>query len=918
MPRASEAKAQPSRRHGAIGLSFSGGGFRATAYALGTLTLLQDLGLLSQARVMSSVSGGSLALAAYLCAKAGSNARREANFRYDEAFFLPLMTFLEGERLAKAAVNVRALLTGRKLVIEAADATQAFLNELLNGGEGLGTEEAILGNEKITEMLANDHLSPDYVFINATNIVSLDLFRFGIERAEHENSDGEINRPIFVLNRYFLKHNRDSAEGRTLYHYAQRLRLADCVAASFGFPAGFEPLIFPDDFFRSRNSSIHDHDTEQAIHHFRNDLICDHKPYLAFLDGGLYDNLGLASVEDIRCVLHKRNAEGNSASQPVHYVIATDVDQIPTQYGLYTDAEVKRQIELHANPAWRTTHQLGACSLVLRLSIGFLVAAPVLALALVVGFCIMYLAVEQAKISPTPVQLLEGASQKLLRGFAWGGLVLSLLVVGFELYMRQKKWTPKQTLGLSTSFPNPSLGSWLFVAAQSLLSALKRPERLWHVISGRRLEQLIPAFNGYLKRTRSLTYGYLQQAYDALSSDEDCHLIRNMIFELSPGREIDPDYAANLITLPIQDYRSQEQLEPVSPIARKIDHARYVSALLQQLQADERGQAAGGEAFQLSVEELDLEGEGRWSRLSVEGLQGSQPQPAHWQPGMPLMPSLLTGGDGSLHPEAQRIINELNLKRADQLWRWLCNHLACFDDDGSSERDSGCPPAHPDEISITVSAIVIDLHQLFHRQAQENKELLQRCLVSTEESSTNYSWIPLLCEMATNVPTTLWLKDVRFYVPNHYDSQGRILKNGKWFVESPRPKDLKEFDLPVLDLSDLGAAPAAAICTVAGYVSTCFNLLDFFYAWLGNSSDIQKNLLALLHRDPFPFERRDDLLDLTRLPFPLRHRAWEQLSLEEKHNKLADSLKQRLPLLEYPLNRRNGVPSSAWMGREEE
>ncbi|MFM7394318.1 MAG: hypothetical protein ACKO22_08155, partial [Cyanobium sp.] len=61
----------PPTDRGYIGLSFSGGGYRATAFSLGTMALLQDLKLLGKARVMSSVSGGSLALAAYLCAKAG-------------------------------------------------------------------------------------------------------------------------------------------------------------------------------------------------------------------------------------------------------------------------------------------------------------------------------------------------------------------------------------------------------------------------------------------------------------------------------------------------------------------------------------------------------------------------------------------------------------------------------------------------------------------------------------------------------------------------------------------------------------------------------------------------------------------------------------------------------------------------------
>ena len=55
---------------------------RATAFLLGTMALLQDLGLLSKARVMSSVSGGSLALAAFLCAKAGSLPGQESEFHF--------------------------------------------------------------------------------------------------------------------------------------------------------------------------------------------------------------------------------------------------------------------------------------------------------------------------------------------------------------------------------------------------------------------------------------------------------------------------------------------------------------------------------------------------------------------------------------------------------------------------------------------------------------------------------------------------------------------------------------------------------------------------------------------------------------------------------------------------------------------
>ena len=44
-----------------LGLALSGGGFRATAFHLGTLKRLRELGLLQKVDVISTVSGGSIA-----------------------------------------------------------------------------------------------------------------------------------------------------------------------------------------------------------------------------------------------------------------------------------------------------------------------------------------------------------------------------------------------------------------------------------------------------------------------------------------------------------------------------------------------------------------------------------------------------------------------------------------------------------------------------------------------------------------------------------------------------------------------------------------------------------------------------------------------------------------------------------------
>ena len=49
-----------------LGLSLSGGGYRAAAFHLGTLNKLHEMGVLQQADVISTISGGSI-IGAYYC-----------------------------------------------------------------------------------------------------------------------------------------------------------------------------------------------------------------------------------------------------------------------------------------------------------------------------------------------------------------------------------------------------------------------------------------------------------------------------------------------------------------------------------------------------------------------------------------------------------------------------------------------------------------------------------------------------------------------------------------------------------------------------------------------------------------------------------------------------------------------------------
>lgn len=910
---------QPGR--GYIGLSFSGGGYRATAFSLGTMALLHDLGLLSKARVMSSVSGGSLALAAYLCAKAGARLSQEADFPFYERFWDPLLLALSGETLASSFVRLPLLLQGEKLILHAADATQRFLSSLLG-------QEACLGNQAITDMLRNVSLSPDYVFFNSANIASLDLFRFGIQRGSTSQDSHHPPDPVYVLNRYYLQAEGGPLKANELYRHAAHLRLGDCVAASFAFPGGFEPLIFPHDYFRPGHSPAGD--AEAARQEFRGSLICDRNDYVALLDGGLYDNLGLASIEDIRRFLLRRQRDlrhppqSSSTSseqrpekeQPIHYVIATDVDNIQPGIGFYKEPGLEPQVP-NPTPPRASAHSGGRQPKpwggLVRSLVGVMVLTPGLTflfgvlLGLLLAVLIGGLPPISFPVDQWPGSLRRGlpallgglavlgvlavfwiavaCRQRIRRSVAW---IRSLISRGMALFAGQARTstqTWRQSLGLSRNFDHQGidndLTSFLLRAVMAVLKGPDRAQR-WGDLKAatleRRIGQLLPAFNGYLKRTRSLTYGYLQQTYDLSDrqamdakaigdGEERCHLIRNMVFELIPGPDADPAFAANLITLPVQDYDLQKQIEPEPPIIRKLRHANYVRDLLGQM---------------------------RRGSLSVGSSQGLATPPME----LPLQ-LLKTDDDLRLN------IDQLNLHEAAAHWTWLTKSLSVY--------GQGCAADPPNP---TIRDVVKRVHDLL-RDVWENPStdgnpnkastlLRQRCEIKIGENAASYSWIPLICEMATNLNTTLWVEGFRWYVPNQLKGQ-RIERTGGWYVDRPSLAPEVLGNRPVLDLGRL-RAPAGEITALAGYLNMAFNLLDFFYTSLGSSTKACTLLLTLVKDQKGNHWKDLTLPELRRLPFALRQRTHWKLERQTPPSLLP----QELSILEPWLLFREGFPETWW------
>jgi hypothetical protein len=1029
---------------GHIGLAFSGGGYRAAAYSLGTMALLQDLKLLGKTRVLSGVSGGSLAVGAYLCGKAGSGAKSEQEFDFYRSVYTPLMQEMDSEDFAAAFVSLPRLLQGQKLILRAADATQALMSRLLG-------EPASFGSERLTTMLSNSDLSPDYAFFNTTNISSLDLFRFGIQKGRVATGDGQgdadstsdgdtkggrrgvakpaepaIASTAYILNRYLLRPDARGV-GADLRDHARLLRIGDCIASSYAFPGGFDPLIFPYDFFRpeERNPG---QDGASAKEAFSDSLICDQKPYIAFLDGGLYDNLGLASVEDIRAFL-ARKAQENDRIKPIRYVIATDVDNINPANSAYREPSLERSLASHAqskSPAqWQSPTQspweaqagsrssrslihnpaaaeppspslrrparlaLRKISLPLALLLGALLgvgAAFLLTWVLGQGAAFLLgglLGQAGATLElGLASQVLQRAAVALGIGFvvALGigmGLVGLLLWLGWRrLGLRRlgrsgwlsggisgrinaiKRWwaalkqgaglQPRQSsqpapswtmqLGLSKSFQSGSIDLDPFAVLRQFLGQLVRsvdpaPQvgALKTALIERRLGQLGPAFSGYLKRTRSLTYGFLEQSYaqkrqqaanqnpakpghpEHCLSPEHCHLIRNMIFELIPGPDLDPDRAANLITLPVKDFELHRQAEPLPPIMRKLRHAELVVELIEAIEATKTNKAIS------TNKAID------WP---PGDLGGQHPAPIAGQR-LELARQLIWND-----PDFDRISNDLNGKQVASIWRWLTSKLVF--EPGHVTPQTACEAPSAEPISNLVDTVLQGLEGAkrgSHGNGDGNgdgdrhdtdtgleRELRERCTVKLGDTADSYSWIPLICEMATNLSTTLWARGFRWYAMNKLEDQ-QIIEPGGWYSYRPTPAELRGRAL--LDLGKNSHA-ALRITALAGYLSMAFNLLEFLYATIGTSeqaADRLANKLAAILSETTQAKpsgknepnQQDDLFrQLIQLPFHLRQQTFQRLRAPEF------SLKPlQLALLEPWLNSREGSPET-WRERRDQ
>lgn len=239
---------------GPIGLCLSGGGFRAVAFHLGTLSYLDHVGLRQNIRQLSTVSGGT-----YIGAKYVLSLMEGVSF---PDFFRSYYQYAETTDLM--ALGLSALQGPRP-------ETPSGRQHLIAGMARAHAETSMKdpqGRQYLFGQILDAKLPLDEIVFNSTELRQGQVFRFQCSASGRVNigtDDIQISRA-------------DAAQ----------IRMADIVAASSCFPGGFEPLAFPDDFVWA------DRRPPAAL---RNQFSRDGKPAPVLLvDGCVADNPGIESI----------------------------------------------------------------------------------------------------------------------------------------------------------------------------------------------------------------------------------------------------------------------------------------------------------------------------------------------------------------------------------------------------------------------------------------------------------------------------------------------------------------------------------------------------------------------------------------------------------------------------------------------
>jgi hypothetical protein len=287
---------------GKIALALSGGGFRAASYSIGAMSYLDYLkykdengnerNLLENVQFISSASGGSFAGMLYSAYLKQGKSFRDA---YDK-----IKTFMNGTGLLEEVlklINNDSEWEGREKSRNFINAFSRIYDQHLFDGKTFG----------VYWNAGNDI----EVCVNATEFYRGISFRFQTDGKLPVNDKDKKGK---TGNAYIFFDTDTDNNLRTL----QQVKLGDILAASSCFPAGFEPIIYPQDFtYKGLDSNA----LQQAM------IITDYNNAkrsldmpVGLMDGGINDNQGMSSAmlaDERRRDMNKENG--------FDLIMATDV-----------------------------------------------------------------------------------------------------------------------------------------------------------------------------------------------------------------------------------------------------------------------------------------------------------------------------------------------------------------------------------------------------------------------------------------------------------------------------------------------------------------------------------------------------------------------------------------------------------------
>ena len=242
-----------------IGLCFSGGGYRATFYALGVVSYLDNIKykegtLLDNVKALSTVSGGTLLGVAY------SKAIQQNNFNF-KAFFKQFYNQFtpENDKLLITAIS--------KLEDDKVWAANPHKKRSLINAFALTYAEMPVFSGNFEQFKKGKIKQLEDVCFNATD------FSYGLTfRIQNNGYFG--NSPLYKNNQKEVNALRD------------KVVLGDAIASSSCFPVGFEPIVFPDDYFKDHNSPPYKN--LKGLENFIDGV--------GIMDGGIADNQGIGSM----------------------------------------------------------------------------------------------------------------------------------------------------------------------------------------------------------------------------------------------------------------------------------------------------------------------------------------------------------------------------------------------------------------------------------------------------------------------------------------------------------------------------------------------------------------------------------------------------------------------------------------------